>query len=609
MVEVGSLRRRLGALRRREQAVALCAGVARLFTVLVAGLLGCLLLDWLLDPPLWGRWLLVLGALAVAGRVFRQRLVRVWRRRLDDDELALRVEAAHPDLRHRLISTVQLSREQAAGRCRCSSELLEALKDETLHAVSPLNFLEVVDREALHRFLIVAACALAIQTLCLFRFPGYFRALACRLADTECSYPTRTRILELRVPEKVARGDPIPVVAQVDESSELPEGAGLLRFRSVADGSEVQVELNAESRGRYRGALAKAHETIEVAAFLGDARTRGRRVEVEPRPEVESGTIQYHWPEYIQRPDPPPLAQLGPLVHLQGGTVELSIFATKPLHAARLERRGEPPLALVPADQSGRSWRLAQPFRILRNSSFHFVLEDRVTLLNEEDRPVRLTNRQPEVEYAIEARPDAPPILKLKSPLKDATVTPRARPQLVFEARDDFGVREVWLVYRIQRDVETTTAASSDAAPPPERLELHRDRLDLLPATGDRQYLQNLSVAWNLEPLKLKPGDQLVFWIEGDDFCPYNNLPPARRAARAELSPPPEGEAWFPRSSDIKFTVVSQNDKTLELQTRIAKLLEELNALKEHQDELKAKVLDLLEAARRELEGLKKEGP
>jgi hypothetical protein len=173
-----------------------------------------------------------------------------------------------------------------------------------------------------------------------------------------------------------------------------------------------------------------------------------------------------------------------------------------------------------------------------------------------------------------------------------------ARVGVTFTARDDWGLRTVWLCYRLQtgENVATGNAPETNGVKRLEREAPHERN----PAP--------VSFTWDLAALSLKPGDQLVFWLEADDYCDTNDIPPPPRVRPGADEPavqpaPATPQKVFPRSSDVKLTVISREEKIMELQAELERLYQQIVHAKEGQEELKTKVRIILE----ELQKLKGE--
>jgi len=562
------LRFRFEVLRREERRAALIVGASRVAMALVAFALLYFLFDRFFAPPMLGRWAAVLAGLGGVAWLFRTGVYAQADRARSDDEIAAAIEERHPELNGALLSFVQLARARDQGRLLASPVLMRALEEETLAAVARMNFMELVPRDLARLSLLAACFAVAVQVTCLALLPWHFVALGARLFDPDRGFPTRTRIETLDLPAVVACGAEIAVLVRLERNSAMPTRPGRLSFRDLVDRTIVEVESVADAEGSrlFRGALPHAVNDVEVTVQIGDARSEPHRVRVVPRPEVKEGTVRYRWPAYLGRDDV--LTQpLGPLDVLQGGTLELDLEATVPLHDALLvERHGES-WPLIPTDQSGLRWSLLHPLAVTRQTSFHIWMRDENGL----------SNSMPAVEYPLVARPDRPPEIALQYPTRDLSVTPKARLLLRFDARDDLGLRAVWLAYRVERE------GQKDG-------KLERVLLEDLATDRDGRLLPVQQLQWNLERQGFKTGEQVVFWLEADDGCTANDPPPQK----------PEGDGTdtpgtsLPRTTPIRLTLVSPQEKTLELQTRIAKLYDELNGLKGDQEDLKTRVRELL---------------
>jgi hypothetical protein len=169
-----------------------------------------------------------------------------------------------------------------------------------------------------------------------------------------------------------------------------------------------------------------------------------------------------------------------------------------------------------------------------------------------------------------------------------------------FEAHDDYGLRQIRLACRFQRGEQTEDTA------PVQRFDWN---LPLREGGRPRRHLPETDVTWNLDPLRLKPGDRVTFWLEADDYCPANKAPsgpgpgaPPRGPGAAPAAAPAPDQA---RSTDIRLVVVSLEEKALEIQNRITRLFEQLRTLKEDQEDLKRKTRDMIDALQKELEASK----
>jgi hypothetical protein len=603
MATLADLQHRIGVVRAKEWRVVFVTGLCRVVAALIGVVVVYFLLDWVFDLPYIARLLALVAGLSALGYVIHRYLVRELRRVEDDEEIALRVEGRNPDLRGRLISTLQLSRAHDAGTYFCSEELLVALEDETLRMAEPLDFSQILNTRTLKRLAIATAVILAVKLALVYEFPSYFAALGARIVNPRAQFPTRTHIENIGRPRFVARGEKLQVCVLLAADSRFPD-KGVANFINAKkestsallgpvtgdvskkleafvkesnvswDSERGVAELASNTSRVFWGELEKAWDDVDLVVSLGDARSEPMHIRVLARPEIDTAAsgddaVRCILPAYTH--EPPILQRFGPLSALVGSTADFRLVTTKPLKSARMECADGRGFDLTRAGEGPKTWHLTG-FPFDRRTSYH------ITLLDTDG----LASARPPVEYAIETRPDLPPIVKLTRPAKDVTVTPTARPTIIFTARDDYGLRVVWLVYRVQ--AEGQNEGTGDV----KRLEI---------STEKRKDLINANFTWDLASLEVKIGDQVVFWLEADDECTTNDSPPVRKKVEGETEPakPTEPEKAYARSQDVKLTVISRQDKAAELEADVERLIQQIEHAEQNQEELKAKLRDLLE--------------
>jgi hypothetical protein len=588
MSTLADLRYRIAAVRQKEKNVVIMAGMFRLVLAFVGVIIAYFLIDWIFDLPYAARLVAIAAGLGALGYVVYKYLVCELRRIVDEDEVALRVEARNPDLRGRLISTLQLSRAGEKGEFVGSPELIAALEDETGQMSRPLDFSKIINREMFIRLAIAAAVVVVIKTALLIRFTPYFAALGSRLVHPDAQFPTRTHISNVKIPSYVARGDDIAIEVTIDDGG--PEvTAGTVQFTSPGK-SSMTVDLAPGDRLRFTGVLAKAMEEVDAVVMLGDAKSLPKHIKVLPRPEidVEKSSVKYNLPKYATAADPKlqdlPPEKLNTISALTGSTADIKIASTKTLHSITLDRSDGKSFALTKLDAEGKLWGFTA-FQIEKSASFHISMID----------TDELRNSEPAVEYAIEAKPDYPPTIKLERPTKDTTVTSGAKPVLVFSAHDDYNVRTIWLMYRIN-----TLKAGGDVQEY-NKGKLERYEIPIKP----QKNLDKAKFTWdNFGALNLKKDDQIVFWLEADDDCEANDWIKPGTGAAVETEPgdpKPEQRAdgmirSFPKTTDIKLTIVTKEQKTAELQAAAEAIYKELEGQKLNQEEIKKRIREALDA-------------
>lgn len=583
----GLIERKLRRARFRYFLVEALAGAAKvvLWSLGLAGASLAADYGFRLEPL--GRLLLmvVYGALWAVG-VVRWLLVPLLRAP-DDEELALRVEARHPELASALISTVQLARVGAERLRGVSIGLIDALRAYTDRLARDLNFSAVVPLGRPLRLLAAALLAATAAWAFVSGHEAVVRVWAERFShplSSTARYPTRTRIEVLSGGRVVPRGDDFEVVAVA--RGEVP-ARGTLHFRPEG-GVWQEVELPAVEGqpGRFAVRLERLLETTEYYVELGDARSETYTLRVVPRPRVTEVKARYQLPAYAGGETRESLT--GDVDVLAGTSVEVTAATNKPVveawlevETARQEAEGAPPVLREPMS-AGPDGRLRARFRVTADGTYRIRLRDRVGL----------TNRDP-VVHLIRALRDRPPRLRIRSPARNKDMTAVAYLPIRFEVSDDFGITEVQLRYAVQKPIITgaeapasgtqgaeaapSTGPPAQAPPPGQPPELHYQTI-ILPGPWPGRSVEREYV-FRLEPLGLEEGDTVLYHL--------------RAADNRDLDPEADDRNWS-QSREYEIHIVSPRTKREELRRRQEEAMREIRLIISKQKGTKQAVEKLL---------------
>lgn len=217
------------------------------------------------------------------------------------------------------------------------------------------------------------------------------------------------------------------------------------------------------------------------------ARCRGRwtpvySVAVFRPPQFQSLRVEQHFPRYTGKPVEATENSLA-LRTLRGGRLRLK---------GRLNQKVSKVSALL---DDGRS--LALTLEGGRDLSLIWDAYESGGLslqMKGSDLPA---SDQSAIRLTLEVTPDEPPAVKILSPAQDLLVSPRDKIPLTYEVADDFGVAEVALMYQVNGG-ETRRAVlkkMEDNVPSPSLFD----------------------ALWRLEPLGLKPGDRVKYFLSVRD--------------------------------------------------------------------------------------------
>lgn len=543
----------------------LLAAVLRLLTVFIAVLAGFFVIDWLAINRILPlgfadtacRVVLVAVAIAVVVVDLKRGALAEWRVQRSDDDIALRVERAHPQLGGRLISTVQLTRAlNEIDEDGTSHGMITGLAADTEARVSGLDVLTIVDRQPLKRHAGLAVVCVAVAVALIAWKPGHALALAARLALLSVDYPTASRILAVNHPPRVAEGESFLIEVEVDAQGYVPERASAdVAFDSGRSASIALERVEDAPFGKvlYRGQLAQALQDFTIRPVVHDHRwPRWEAVAVVRRPAVAGVSVACTYPDYLTLE--PTTAEVGDLRVPEGTTVAVTIRTTKPIAQGEVAvRQGfteEPTVIGLEADGAGQV--LTGSFVATAGGTWTILVVDQDGLA-------------PTVapSYTISVIPDRVPVVQIQLPNHDKLASPKAIWPLRFAVKDDHGIGQGWLKYVIEGgDVTAETSAAAIPVSVP---------LPGLAMPGETSVVRE--TAFDLGRLGVQPGQRVVYWIEVAD----NRTPTPGVGASAKL----------------RFTVLDAETLRAEMARQRAELFERVSLIRERQKATRDAVDDL----------------
>ncbi len=155
MADLEQVRKRLANLRAQVATALMVDGAAR-----VAGaVVGCVALSFLLDRvfklEVVARVVILLAAVGAVGYVVWRYLTSRLKNVPGEDPLAIAVEARCPELKDRLISAIQLSRETDPERYGMSPQLIGEVVTDAIEPVSKVRFRDVLAKRRLAKVVLL----------------------------------------------------------------------------------------------------------------------------------------------------------------------------------------------------------------------------------------------------------------------------------------------------------------------------------------------------------------------------------------------------------------------------------------------------------------------
>jgi len=532
----------LDDLRRRWRVQRLAEGASVALAVTLATLLLVVAADNLFQLGMPGRCALALalwgslawGASRLATRGLEQRR---------DDFFAILVERHYPGLSNRLINALQLGRGNQDGH---SPRLIEAIVADAARDTSELDLRASLDSRPSRKAACVAAgVALVVGTYALVFLPRFLNGASRVLLPLADIPPyTATQIPEKSVvpgDKRVPEGTAVVVKARVEGT--IPATAQLLRKDGEGRWVPIEMKVDAKNRDLFAASTPPAGASFDYAIAAGDGRSRTFRVEVVKRPQVAKIAPTYTFPAYTGL-EPRKAAEAdGEIAAVAGTAVALELTATKPLQSASIVTEKGEPITLNKAGDD-RTWRASF---LLGGRDAKLANEAAMTVVQ---GPTRYQVQLVDADGYEGADPlwrpvvlvkDMPPAVSITAPGRDLQVKPDATVAVTVEAKDDFGLAEVRLQYRVND--ETTVR-----------------ELQSFPHAGKPILQQSHKFDWALSGSKLKGGDVVQYWATATD--------------RNTLNGPGRGES---RKYTLTLSTPEQAVARLDLQIQdYAQILEEL---------------------------------
>lgn len=569
-----TLEKLLLAVRRRLTLFVWMHGLGTVATAAACWLVFAFLADWALDLPAPIRVVHGLVLLGLPLFFLWRDLLRPLARRPENDELAILVERANPDLDELLVSAAQFQDGRPVDGNPDQIQRVLAQAEERAKSLTLAGVFE--GRGPGARFTAGTFCA-AAGLLLLAASPLHAGIFLDRLMGGSTRWPQRT-YLEVDIPlvselasvthegdeilVKVARGSDVPVVVRAH--GVVPDEV-LLHFERG-----MQERLTSGGTDTFRTVLRSLPEDVQFSVSGGDDQDRLPivRLEVLQPPDVAELALVLEPPAYTglptrveanrdvevlagtrvqvrMRPDP---ADVRGVARLLPGDEEIPLESTT--YPAREGAGGA---------AAGDAPREALGFELVADRSLRYRFE----LVDE----AGLSNPDPGL-YAIHVLEDRAPELTVLSPGRsDVETVVGGTLSLRVRAEDDFGLE------RLAFGVETTDAEG--------RLGL-QEELDLVPLDGSPT--PRLAAGGRrLEVAELFGSDQIV--TKGQQFT----LTVVAQDNR-------EPEAQESRSAPLRVRIVSTDELLRRVQDRLAKARIEAGELLDLQREKRQRTEELLTA-------------
>ena len=420
----------------------------------------------------------VVLALAIAGLV-AVFFVRPLLRRVSDEQVALYLEEHEPSLQESILSAVEASRASAADGEAQSRALVRKLVESAVEQSQAVEYGRRVERTPVGRYAGLLA-VLAVGALALFTFgPAYLRhamsALFVLSRDVEASMPYRIDVTPGHA--TISRGADQVVTAEL---SGFDAADAALMVRRTPGAEFERVPMVRGETGAYDGMLFDLAAPVDYYVEAEGVRSGTFTLKVVEMPYVQRLELEYHFPRYTGLP-PQKIEDGGDIAVLRGTQVRIRAVPTMASASGQVVIGKNAASGLTP-DAEGA---LTGQFTVDKDGLYHLELA----------APTGdLVMASP--EYTIDVLADAAPTVSIAKPGRDTQASPIEEVFVEAQADDDFGVRNLELVYSVNGGAEQSV-----------RLFEGRRRLPEVSA-GHTFYLEELG---------LEAGDFVAYYARASD--------------------------------------------------------------------------------------------
>ncbi len=409
------------------------------FALLIAGMSLLLLLGLGIAPlqSFWGYapllYTLLGGGMVVALVVFT---FSPFFLRYSPDRVALLIEEKYPWLRNNMINSLQLYpllHSPADDPWRRSKELVRGLITQTAEQLPFLNAAHIGEKRVLHRSFLLAVMLLGTVGLVSLISPLALERSLHLLLHPGDHLPIHEMHMTVTISkQRVLVGEPVQVMVEV--TGRKPEQM-VIRQWEQGKSPEAAVEksmLSTSDPGKFSYTFSRPQSSFHFQVVAGSTLSETYDIEVISPPAVGNLKMQYFYPAYTLLPSKVEEGS-GHIEALVGTEVKLEMIANREMIAGKIRFDDGTQLPL----HIGQNGLIQGQAVIMKSGGYTIEVTDKYGF----------TNPDP-VHYAIVAIPDQYPQIEILQPAEEMTVDEGKPIYIDYMARDDFGLREIYLVYQ-----------------------------------------------------------------------------------------------------------------------------------------------------------------
>ncbi len=408
--------------------------------------------------------------------------VRPLGRRVSDQQVALYLEEHEPSLQEILVSAVDVGAPaRPIERTGESAELLRQVVKSAVERCQATDLGRGIERQSLRRSFVALAAIAATAALVFGLGPAYLRqgALAVLVPVTGAEAASPYRIDVTPGSATVARGSDVSIAArlhgftatEVDLFTRPTSGAPFERVPMVAPAGD----------GPFESTIFRVKDSFEYFVQSAGVRSAIFNIAAAALPFVERMEMELVYPAYTGLATRT-IDQGGDLAVPRGTTVRLRVHSTMKTGAGRVVRDGKESLPLT-VNPDGT---LAGSFQVSADGFYRIDLANTVGAL---------VTASP--QYTIDVLTDEAPSVSFSKPGRDLRATSVDEIFVEAAAADDYGVKQLDLVYSVNGGPE-------------------RQRKLIGPGPAPRAEV-SAGHTFFLEELGLQPGDVVSYYARATD--------------------------------------------------------------------------------------------
>lgn len=507
----------LATLRRRNKLSCVFSGVGRLLVFLVSALLIRCLLDYWLHFAWAARAALLLADVLIASWLFWRFFWRPFKRRLSTFAAALRLQAFAPELRSRMIATVQLVPEVDAGRA--SRPLVEQLLMETTIELDKVDWKQAVPLVQPIRWLSVAGVLVLATVAWAVLQPATSGVLIGRyfLSAQEPILQTQLEVLTGDI--KQAKGSDVRLAATT--SGEIPREATFELIGADGDLEIVTVAADEANPGTFELTVENAQSTFSYRVLAGDAKSRAFDVDVLDPPSLVELEFNIEPPGYTGLTAYSTSANGFRMV--EGARISLAGKASEDLDSAAVYfyareqsaggfELGESLPLEVAADGRSVSVEVGGLSPEAGYVSLKLAGDNGVESVNNTRHPIQwVIDQEPEIQFT-------------KVPEEGASVAAGRGTTVSGQVEEDYELDSVEFVYEVSTEALPDEVLASDRVP----LDVRDPEFSF-----DLRFVAGVARDAGVIEIKASAGDTIHWWIEATDNCELADGPHMVASARS----------------------------------------------------------------------------